>query len=275
MPEVLKADMFDNIDKYRMEGFNVIGNLYYVGTKVASTHIIDTGDGLVMIDSGYDQLSPLVLENMNKLGLDTKTIKYIIHTHGHIDHMGATKRFKELSDAETVIGLKDRDYANGRKNLSYAKELGLEFDTAFEPDILINDGDRINCGRTEFVCRHTPGHTEGTMSYFFNIDCEDGRKLVAGTHGGIGINTMSKAFLEKYGLPLSLRESFLNGLDEMRKEIVDVFIPNHQDQWDTMERFEKLKNGDKEVFVDRNAWPAYLDMAKQRLASMLKEENEI
>ena len=31
----------------------IFGNLYFVGTKPASTHIIDTGEGLIMLDSGY------------------------------------------------------------------------------------------------------------------------------------------------------------------------------------------------------------------------------
>jgi len=268
--------MFENIDEYRMEGFNVIGNLYYVGTKPASTHIIDTGDGLIMLDPGYDQLVSLVLENINKLSFDVKDIKYIIHSHGHIDHIGATKKIKELSGAKTVIGEADKDYANGTRDLSYAKELGLKYDTPFEPDILVNEGDELKCGNTKIKCRHTPGHTEGTMSYFFNICCEGERELVAATHGGIGINTMSKKFLEEYGLPLCLRDKFLEGLDEMRKETVDVFIPNHQDQWDTIGRYERLINGEKDAFVDKSSWPAYLDMAEQRIKQMLKEEeNEI
>lgn len=268
--------MFETIDEYRMDGFNVTGNLYYAGTKPASTHIIDTGDGLIMLDPGYDQLASLVLDNMDKLGFDVRDIKYIVHSHGHIDHMGAAKRFKELSGARTVIGEADKDYANGIRDLSYAKELGLEYDTPFEPDILVNEGDELICGSTKIVCRHTPGHTEGTMSYFFNVDCENGRTLTAATHGGIGINTMSRSFLNKYGLPLSLRDEFLKGLDEMRKETVDVFIPNHQDQWDTIGRYNRLLKGEKDVFIDRTSWPAYLDMAEQRIRQMLKEEeNEI
>ena len=32
---------------------NIFGNLYFSGTEQASTHILDTGDGLLLIDSGY------------------------------------------------------------------------------------------------------------------------------------------------------------------------------------------------------------------------------
>ena len=69
-----------------MEPFRLWGNIYFVGTKPASTHIIDTGDGLIMIDPGYQHSLYLVLENMRKVGLNPMDIKYIVHTHGHIDH---------------------------------------------------------------------------------------------------------------------------------------------------------------------------------------------
>ncbi len=254
-----------------MQPFQVIGNLYFVGTKPASSHLIDTGEGLILLDSGYRQLLPLVLKNIRTLGFDEKDIKYILHSHGHIDHIGATKQLVALCGAKTAIGRADRDYANGSRDLTYAKELGLVYDSAFEPDILLDDGDMLTLGSVQIRCVHTPGHTQGTMSYFFALDVP-GRTLIAGTHGGIGVNTMARAFLERYGLPLSLRDAFRAGLDRLRQEHVDVFIPNHQDQWNTLERYERKLAGELDAFVDSGAWPAYLDMAERRLNLLLEDE---
>ena len=61
------------------EPLKIWGNVYFVGTVPASTHIIDTGDGLIMIDSGYLESLYLVIHNMYKLGLYPKDIKYIVH----------------------------------------------------------------------------------------------------------------------------------------------------------------------------------------------------
>ena len=102
--------------------FKIWGNLYFVGTEPASTHIIDTGSGLIMLDSGYQHSLYLVLHNMHLLKLNPLDLKYIIHTHGHIDHFGATKALVELTGAKTVLGRADREYANGELDLSYAKE---------------------------------------------------------------------------------------------------------------------------------------------------------
>ena len=55
----------------------IFGNLYFVGTRPASTHIIDTGEGLIMIDPGYHDSLYLVIQNMWELGLNPKDIKYL------------------------------------------------------------------------------------------------------------------------------------------------------------------------------------------------------
>ena len=86
---------------------------------------------------------------MHLLKLNPLDIKYIVHTHRHIDHLGATKALVELTDAKTFIGEKDKDIANGTVDLSYAKELGMEFIETFEPDVLLNDGDINLLGNTE------------------------------------------------------------------------------------------------------------------------------
>ena len=47
-----------------LEPFKIFGNLYFVGTTFVSSHIIDTGDGLILIDSQYPQSLYLLLENI-------------------------------------------------------------------------------------------------------------------------------------------------------------------------------------------------------------------
>ena len=68
----MKEPWIGNFPPFRMRG-----NLYFVGTEPASTHIIDTGDGLIMLDSGYQHSLYLVLQNMHTLGLGPMNIKTI------------------------------------------------------------------------------------------------------------------------------------------------------------------------------------------------------
>lgn len=251
--------------------FRIWGNLYFVGTIPASSHIIDTGKGLLMLDSGYQQSLYLVLHNMYKLKLDPLDLKYIIHTHGHIDHMGATRALAEMTGAKTVIGRQDKDYANGKYDLSYAKELGMDFSGTFEADILLEDGDVLSLGNTAVRAVATPGHTPGAMSYIFDAVDEKGI-YKAGLHGGMGTNTMCKEFLDRYGLSYECREQFLKAMDRLKTIDVDIFLGNHMQHNDTPGKYEKLKRGDAQAFVNPKEWAEYAEWAKQNLLQMMKEE---
>ena len=46
--------MANHWDGY-IEPFQIFGNLYFVGTRGVSSHIIDTGDGLILLDTSYPQ----------------------------------------------------------------------------------------------------------------------------------------------------------------------------------------------------------------------------
>lgn len=251
----------------------MFGNLYFVGTKPASVHVIDTGDGLIMLDTGYMHSLHIVIDNMYTMGLNPHDIKYILLTHGHIDHFGGAKAIKELSGAKIALGKQDQDYANGKLDLSYAKELGMEFNETFEPDILLSDGDQITLGNTTVCAVATPGHTPGAMSYFFDVS--DGADTFrAGLHGGMGINTLCREFLDKYSLPYSLRDDFKKAMLRLNDEKVEIFLGNHMQHNFTEEKAEKLKNGDKYAFVDPDEWAKYNLWCIENLENMVNKENE-
>ncbi len=251
--------------------FKILGNLYFVGTVGASTHIVDTGDGLIMFDSGYQHSLYLVIDNMYKLGLDVHDLKYIFMTHGHIDHFGATAALVQLTGAKTILGEKDRDIANGTVDLSYAKELDMEFNEFFEPDILVNDGDEITLGNTTVTAKATPGHTDGAMSYFFNVNDENA-EFTAALHGGMGINTMCREFLDKYKLSYTCRDNFAAAMDRLSKEEVDIFLGNHTEHNDTLGKAKRIAEGDKYAFVVKGEWSDYCIWAKNNMLQMVDKE---
>ncbi|MBE6704812.1 MAG: MBL fold metallo-hydrolase [Ruminococcaceae bacterium] len=252
-----------------LEPCKVFGNLYFVGTVPASTHIIDTGDGLIMLDSGYQHSLYIVLHNMYLLGLDPKKLKYIVHTHGHIDHMGATQALVQMFGCKTFLGEPDKDYVNGVLPLSWAKELGLEL-IPFEADVLLNDGDKITLGNTEITAVATPGHTPGAMSYFFDVT--DGKETYrAALHGGMGTNTMKAAFLDEYGLPYSCRDDFIASQTRLADMKCDIYLGNHAGQNKTPEKIAKVLAGDTKAFVDPYEWKREMIASRDNLINMIKE----
>jgi len=258
--------MLENPWEGAMEPFRILGNTWFVGTRPASTHIIDSGDGLIMIDSGYEESLYLVLDSMYRCGLDVRNLRYIIHSHGHLDHAAATRALVELTGAETFIGAGDVPMVDGTApELTWAPECDAKFPPVFQPDHVIHDGDRIRLGKVEIECFETPGHTAGVVSLFWNVE-DNGTVYRAGTFGGAGMNSLSAGYLRKYRLEgKNLRQAFRNSVQRMRQQKVDLFIGNHAGQNQTPERYRRLIAGERLAFVDPSAWGNFLDGCEANL----------
>jgi len=235
----------------KIEPFKIIGNTYFVGTFQSSTHLIDTGEGLILIDPGYSDALYLVISSIYKLGFKPEDIKYIINTHWHWDHTQATEALAELSGAKTLIGKEDYDKA-------------LKFFTA---DIIIKDGDKLELGNTSIAFMETPGHTKGTISFFFNTE-EDGKVYRIGMFGGAGANTMHKDNFDFDGC----REAYRKSLHRLMKEKVDVFIGNHTWNNDTFEKARILTTTGQNLFIDDKLFGKFLSFCEQRLDKIILEE---
>lgn len=259
-----------NSIKSDIRPFKMYGNLYFVGSTKVSVHIIETEEGLVLIDTGYPEMYEQILDSIKTLGFKPEDICAIFHSHGHIDHFGCTQRLKELSGAKTYISRIDNDIVNGTYDLSWAKEVGIEPMPPFNCDVLVEDGDCFTFGKTTVRCVLTPGHTDGVLSFFINIE-EGEKSIVAAMHGGVGMNSMRADFLNRYGLSFDCREKFREGLHMLRNEHVDLVMGNHPQQNDTEGKLEKVISG-KESIIDANEWQQFLDTMEKRINSLIEKE---
>ena len=246
--------------------FCIWGNIYFVGSTKVSVHIIKTDCGLVMIDTGYPEMSEQIKNSMKELGLNPADICAIFHSHGHIDHFGCTKEFKEISGAKTYISRIDNDIVNGTYDLSWAKELDREPLEFFDCDVLVEDGDCFTFGNTKIRCVLTPGHTSGVLSFFIETD-----GVVAAMHGGIGTNSMTVSFLDRYGLSHKCRDIFKEGLIKLSHEHVDLVLGNHPQQNKTQEKLEAVLKG--ESVLNPDEWSEFLKMAAKNLDNVIAKEN--
>lgn len=259
---MLKKDPFEG---YVKPG-RMFGNLYFVGTRPASTHVIDTGDGYILIDPAHLESLFLVLHNMWTLGLDPRKIKKILVSHAHHDHSDALNALVKLTGATTYLGHLDLPRARG--------EAGIHPIIPFEPDVLLHDGDTVTLGNTTVEIRETPGHTPGTISFFFNVT--DGtRTLRAGMHGGVGLNTLNSEYLIKAGEPFTRRDQYFASLEKLRAEHVDIHVGNHVGNNDTIGKLKALEEGAAEnPFIDESAWGRFLDKCRDKLIALIESEKE-
>lgn len=238
-----------------MTPFRMIGNLYFVGTKGASSHLIDTGEGLILIDSGYAETVDVIVDSMNMLGFDIKDVKYILHSHGHRDHTGGAKKLLSLCNAESFLPPADLRYV--RDNVPHSP---------------IGDGDVIRLGNTEILCLHTPGHTLGTASFFFDVE-ENGRRLRAGMFGGAGTNQLKKDFLRERGLSYLQRGLFLESIERLRGQHVDVFVGNHTWNNHTPQKYERSLVEAQNPFIDPTEWGRFLDKCENAMLDIMEEQS--
>ena len=231
------------------------GNCYFVGTYKASSHMIDTGDGLILIDVGYSHSADVVIDSLSILGYDVKDVTMILLSHGHGDHSDGVPGIVALSGAKVYMFEQDNRYLKG-----------------FLPDVYLHDGDVIKLGNTEILCLHTPGHTEGTASYFFYTE-ENGKTLRVGTFGGAGHKQVMKPFLDKYGLTYLQRGMFYRSIERLRGEHVDVFMGNHSWHNKTREKSEMIAAGCEEnPFIDETLWGKFLDATEANLDKVIADE---
>ncbi|MBO8137373.1 MAG: MBL fold metallo-hydrolase [Desulfotomaculum sp.] len=112
--------------------------------------------------------------------LDVKP-KYIICTHGHVDHIAAVGQVKESTSAQVLIHKDDADMlTNPEKNLSVFVGQNVSLEPA---DKLLSEGDVIKLGNLELEVISVPGHTRGGICIKVKDVVFTGDTLFAGSIG--------------------------------------------------------------------------------------------
>ena len=227
-------------DDFYVKPFRIAGNVYYIGNKAVCSHLIDTGAGLIVIDTSYPELDHLLINSIWEAGFNPKDIKIVLHTHLHYDHFGATNTLTKIYGAKAYVGKDEWESVQRKPELAVIPQDKYLSYRMIHPDVLLEDGDEIRLGNTVIHCVETVGHTEGTMSFFFDV--EDGGKVWrAGTFGGAGFITMYKEFFIRYGLP-DLQPAFLHSLELMKQQNVQLVLGNHPGPNHILQKMEKLLN---------------------------------
>jgi len=125
-------------------------------------------EGLV-VDPG-DNIEQ-VLEIVRRHGL---TVKAIVITHAHIDHIGGAQKLKQATGASVYMN--QNDFQLQKMLGMQAQWLGMREPEAVTIDVPAADGDKLVIGTSEVHVLHTPGHTQGSISLLIPSE----GKLIAG-----------------------------------------------------------------------------------------------
>jgi metallo-beta-lactamase class B len=156
----------------------VFDNLYFVGQTEYSAWAVTTSDGIIIIDPIFDySVEDEVVAGLKTLGLDPNTIKYVLVSHAHYDHVGGASYLQDRFNAKVVMSEADWSLLEGTK-AAWRKP---------KRELVATDGQKLTLGDTTLTLHITPGHTLGTISTLIPI--RDGAKRhVAAYWGGTAFN---------------------------------------------------------------------------------------
>ena len=104
-----------------MKAKEVARGVYQVGLRGVNVFLIDSGDGLVLVDAGLRNSPPRITEAIYSLGRLPQDVAAIVVTHAHRDHVGGLAEMKRRTGAE--VWMHPADAALVRDGL-YGRRLG-------------------------------------------------------------------------------------------------------------------------------------------------------
>jgi glyoxylase-like metal-dependent hydrolase (beta-lactamase superfamily II) len=97
------------------------------------------------------------------------SLKYILVTHAHFDHIGGVKWVQNLSKEQIPVALHEKDLQLWNEG-GGAKNFGFDFDPGAVPNLMVEDQQDFQLGNSEFKVLFTPGHSPGHVTYVFMDD---------------------------------------------------------------------------------------------------------
>jgi hydroxyacylglutathione hydrolase len=178
----------------------IIHEILPVGMLQCNCSIIgdpETREALV-VDPGDE--AARILEVLAKHAL---TVKAIVSTHAHIDHVGGLRKMQQATGAPVLMHGDDMELYSHLD--AQAAWIGMRPPDPVSVDQLLREGDTLRWGRFEANVLHTPGHTRGSISLYLAAGNSDDAavqpgKLLAGDTlfaGSIGRTDLPGGSLEK------------------------------------------------------------------------------
>ena len=141
-------------------------NCYFIYKE--NTTMTEDLQQVILVDPAED--GERIYKTMQQKGY---SVGGILLTHGHVDHIAGVNELRKLSGAKVYACMQEENLLQDmRLNLSTMFDMPCKV-TA---DVLLKDGEMYNIAGVDFQMIATPGHTEGSCSYYF----KEGGFLISG-----------------------------------------------------------------------------------------------
>ena len=138
----------------------MIIRIVHVGITQTNCYVVgceETQEGVVIDPGGHPER---VLEAIEASGL---TIKFVLNTHCHFDHMGANRALVEATGAPLALHPRELPLLEARGG---AALFGVQVDESPPPDVELAEGQVLEVGTLRFQVLFTPGHSPGGVTFY-------------------------------------------------------------------------------------------------------------
>lgn len=142
----------------------LVGGPELTDRRDCCVYLIDGRSELALIDTGLGYSVQAILNNIKKLGLDSSLLKYVVATHGHIDHIGGLHQFQALGAKVVAHELEYDAIARGLSRLTAESYYRVQYQPVSIDLLLRGEEDDLTVGDLTLHCPFTPGHTPGGLA---------------------------------------------------------------------------------------------------------------
>jgi metallo-beta-lactamase class B len=251
--------------------FRIAGNLYYVGSADLASYLVDTPEGLILINSNLASSPPLIRKSVESLGFKWSGVKILLISHAHYDHCaGSAEILKETGAKYEVM---DADVSvvesGGKTDFQYGSDKTNWYSPA-RVDHVLHDGDTVSLGGTVLTAHLTAGHTRGTTTWTMD-ERENGRVLQVVIVGSPNVNPGYKLVGNKTYPQIA--SDYKHEFAVLQALPCDVFLGAHGGYFDLQEKYARFKSGDRNAFIDPGGYKAYIADRKQAFEAELRRQS--
>lgn len=156
-------------------------NLYFIGNTAMCCYLLETSEGLILLDCMDRGFYQYIEDSIRQLGFDPADVKAVLITHGHGDHYGDSNIFREKYGTKLYMSKIDEDFASSPDIPRPPHRPGLDYPM----DGHIREGEDFTLGDTTIQFVDTPGHTPGCLSMLITV-YDEGRAHKLALWGGTG-----------------------------------------------------------------------------------------
>jgi metallo-beta-lactamase class B len=235
------------------EPFQLIDNIYYVGTDGISAYIIKTSQGLILMDTALPQQTGMIKGNITKLGFKLDDIKIILNSHAHFDHTGGLAEIKKETGAQLVAGERDKPLLEGGYYPGDEKDTDLSFPPV-KVDRAVKEGDKVTLGETTLTAHSMPGHSPGCTSWEMTVkDGGQDRDVLFFCSGTVALNKL-------VGEPTypGIADDYRSTFAKAKAMKIDVLLGPHPEVYGMQAKRAQMKDGAPNPFVKPGELQTYV-----------------